>query len=575
MLKHLYIKNYTLIDTLDIDFQSGFSVITGETGAGKSIILGAVGLLLGQRAESKSIKDESAKCIVEAHFSFDEDNAAIKALFDENEIEFDSDDCIIRRELMASGKSRAFINDTPAPLSLLKEIGDKLMDIHSQHKNLLLGNEDFQLNVVDIIAGNETLRSDYTLLYNRYKESEKTLGRIRQQLDASKANEDFIRYQCEELSKANLETGELDALKEESYAISHAEDIKSALYNADETFNGDNISLLGNLKSALGSMESIVEVFPKSKEIAERLQSSYIELQDISRDVSSLLEEVDFDPMRMGYINDRLNLLNTLLKKYKVESDEELIAKRDELAINLSQIENSDEELRQAEKNVTEKLGVLMEKAAELTSSRTEAARKVEAEMQRRLIPLGIPNIRFDVHIEEKEPSADGTDRVVFYFSANKNAQPQPVAQIASGGEIARVMLSLKAMISGATQLPTIIFDEIDTGVSGKIAEKMAEMMAEIAHGASQSEEICKNGSPLAEEKGNVGRQVISITHLPQIAAYASNHYKVYKEDNDLFSETKMIQLSQEQRVSEIAAMLSGSTITDEALNNARALLKK
>lgn len=554
MLKHLYIKNYTLIDTLDIDFLSGFSVITGETGAGKSIILGAVGLLLGQRADTKAIKDTCDRCVIEAHFSFESNHETLKALFDENDIDFDADDCIVRRELLASGKSRAFINDTPAPLSLLKEIGDKLMDIHSQHQNLLISSEDFQLNVVDIIAGNKEILAEYTLLYNRYKESERALAAIRQQFASAKDNEDFLRYQCDELSKAELREGELDELQDEASAISHSEDIKSALFQADDMLNGDATNLLGNLKQTANSLANIEQVFPKVQDISERIQSSYIELQDISREVSSLLDEVDFDPMRMEYINERINQLNTLIKKYKVADEAELIAKRDKLSAELAQIDNSDEALRNAEQEVATNRDAMMAKSAELSASRTEASRKVETEMQQRLMALGMPNIRFEVRMEAKEPSSDGSDRIIFYFSANKNAQLQPVSQIASGGEIARVMLSLKAMISGVAKLPTIIFDEIDTGVSGKIAEKMAEIMAEM---------------------GNEGRQVISITHLPQIAAYAANHYKVYKEDNDLFSETKMIHLDSDQRIREVAAMLSGSTITEEALNNARALLNR
>ena len=415
----------------------------------------------------------------------------------------------------------------------LKEIGDKLMDIHSQHQNLLLNNEDFQLSVVDIIADNEELREEYTLLYNKYKEAEKQLEQIKKQIEATKENEEYLRYQFNELTNANLIAGELESLTDEGETISHAEDIKSALYFVDETFNGEATNLLGNLKQSSNSIANIEEVFPKVKDVSERMQSSFIELQDISRELSALLDEVDFDPMRMEFINERVNLLHTLIKKYKVESDAELIEKRDTLSAELSQIENSDEELKQAEKRVDECYATLMGKASELNETRRKAASKVEAEMQQRLVPLGIPNIRFEVRIESTEPTAVGADRVTFYFNANKNAQLQPVAQIASGGEIARVMLSLKAIISGATKLPTIIFDEIDTGVSGKIAEKMAEMMAEIS---------------------NEGRQVISITHLPQIAAFANNHYKVFKEDNDLFSETKMVELTLDERIKEIVS---------------------
>ena len=553
MLKHLYIKDYTLISCLDMDFSPGFSVITGETGAGKSIILGALGLLLGQRADTKAIKDGCSKCTIEAHFSFADNNSTMKALFADNELDFDPDDCIVRRELSATGKSRAFINDTPAPLSLLKELGDKLMDIHSQHQNLLLNNEDFQLHVVDIIAGNADKKEQYQSLFSHYTQARAKAAKLSAQIAEIKRNEDFLRYQYNELLSAALQEGEYSALQEEYSLVSHTEDIKSALYQADTILTEEPVNIVYNLRQAANHLSAIQNVYPKAVELHNRLNSTYIEVEDISHDISALAQDVDFDPQRLEYINERMSQLNTLIKKYKADDPDTLLAIRDDLALQLSHIDNSDVELVAAEKEAAILLEQLKESATILSATRKQSSQVIEKQMEQTLIPLGMPNIRFEVKIESKEHSADGADKVQFYFSANKNAQLQPISQIASGGEIARVMLSLKALISGAVQLPTIIFDEIDTGVSGSIAEKMAEVMADIA---------CK------------GRQVISITHLPQIAARGDNHYKVFKEDNDLFSETKMQHLDTDQRVKEIAKMLSGSKITDEAISNAKSLLK-
>lgn len=553
MLKHLFIKNYTLVSNLDIDFGQGFSVITGETGAGKSIILGAVSLLLGQRADSKSIQEGFDKCIIEAHFSFGDDSA--QEIFNKYDIEYDASDCIVRRELYISGKSRAFINDTPVQLNTLKELGEKLMDIHSQHQNLLINNEEFQLNVVDIIADDKKLLDEYTLLYEEYNKVLKKLAIITKQSKEAKENEEYIRFQLDELHNANLCIGEDEELKEESVALTYAEDIKSALYNTDCILSGtdDEKGVISKLSSISSQLSSASAHLSSLKSIHDSIESAYLELQDVSREISYKLQNVEFNPEHLDKINERIFQLSTLQKKYHVASIEELIQKRDELERNMSLIENSDAELSMAQQEVHACRARLMAKAALLTDMRKQAADKIEEEMQQRLVPLGIPNIRFEVHVDSKDPSADGADKVQFYFSANKNTTIQPVSQIASGGEIARVMLSIKAMISGTIELPTIIFDEIDTGVSGKIAEKMAEIMVEM---------------------GNSKRQVISITHLPQIAAKGQYHYKVYKEEGDLFSETNMVQLTPEQRVVEIAGMLSGSELTDEAINNAKVLLK-
>ena len=481
MLKQLIIKNFTLIDTLDIRFNPGFSVITGETGAGKSIILGAIGLLLGQRADTKAIKAGASKCVIEAHF--DLSRYDMEEFFSQNDIEYDPDDCIVRRELAASGKSRAFINDTPAPLALLKELGERLIDVHSQHQNLLLGKQDFQLEVVDIIA-----------------------------------------------------------------------DDAAELYEADNMLAAEGAGAVGNLRSAGGAMEAVASMLPQAAELAERLNSTYIELKDVSQEISRLLESIDFDPAELDAINDRLDTIYSLEKKYHCESVEGLLARRNELREQIDNIDNSDEALAELQARVDAARQHCLDCGARLTALRTDAARRIEGEMQQRLVPLGMPSVRFSVAVDAEQPSRNGCDRVSFLFSANRSTPMQPVSQVASGGEIARVMLSLKAMISGAVKLPTIIFDEIDTGVSGKIAEKMALIM---------------------QQMGRSDRQVISITHLPQIAAVGQMHYKVYKEETDSGTTSRMILLDGDARVREIAQMLSGSDVSEAAINNAKELLRK
>ena len=551
MLKHLYIKNFTLIDELDIELYPGFSVITGETGAGKSIILGAIGLLLGQRADSKAIKQGADKCVIEAQF--DLSRYGMEDFFEENDIEYDASDCIIRRELTAAGKSRAFINDTPVQLSMLKELGERLVDIHSQHQNLLLNKQDFQLNVVDIIAGDEKELAAYQQAFTQYHAAEKELQALQESIEQNRQNADFLQFQCEELSQANLMEGEQEELEQKSETMSHAEEIKSALYEADNALSSEGTGVVVSLKTALSAIRQIEEVLPDAKELVERMDSSYIELKDIAQEISSQMEYVDFDPNELDVINNRLDKLYDLEKKYHVETVEELITKRDELKLQLDCIENSDEALEELQKKLAQ-LQMQAKKAADtLTKLRTKAAKQIEKEMQTRLVPLGMPNVRFSIQMTEGALGTSGQDQVAFLFSANTSTPLQPISQVASGGEIARVMLSLKAMISGAVKLPTIIFDEIDTGVSGKTAEKMAQIM---------------------QEMGQHERQVISITHLPQIAALGSTHYKVEKEETSKGTISKMRQLSPEERIDEIAQMLSGSDISEAAIQNAKQLLK-
>ena len=551
MLKQLYIKNFTLIDELDISFNPGFSVITGETGAGKSIILGAIGLLLGNRADTRQVKAGTERCIVEAHFDLHKYN--LQTFFQEHDLDYDEQDCIVRREVSASGKSRAFINDSPVSLQQMKDLGERLVDIHSQHQNLLLRKEDFQLNVIDLMAGNERERNDYATTYQSYTKARSQLQALKQQMQASHDNEDFLRFQQSELNDAQLTAGEQEELEEQSQLMSHVEEIKSALYESDNLLNADSTGIVNGLRTIINQLHSIENVFPAAEELASRTDECFIELKDISEEISNRLERVDFNPAELERINDRLDHLYSLQQKYHVSSVEELIDIKQNIDEQLSQIDNSDEQLKELQDQLIALESACQDKAKRLSATRQKAARKVEQAMKSRLVPLGIPNVRFEVSLSEKPLSTDGTDRVAFLFSANKSTALLPVSEVASGGEIARVMLSLKAMISGSVKLPTIIFDEIDTGVSGRVAEQMAAIM---------------------KEMGDADRQVISITHLPQIAAMGATHYRVSKEERKQGTTSSMVMLSQEERISEIAQMLSGSNISEAAISNAKALLQ-
>lgn len=551
MLKQLYIKNFTLIDTLDIQLHPGFSVITGETGAGKSIILGAIGLLLGQRADSKTIKQGADKCVIEAHF--DLSRYQMETFFTDNDIEYDAQDTIIRRELTAAGKSRAFINDTPVPLSTLKELGEQLVDVHSQHQNLLLQKQDFQLSVVDIIADDAREQEAYRQSFNDYHEAQRQLQELKDSIIQNRQQADFLGFQYNELCDARLADGEQEELEQRSETMTHAEDIKSALYEADNTLQAEQTGVVTSLRNAATALKGISRVFPAATELAERIDTAYIELKDIAQEVSSHLEDVDFDPAELDAVNARLDRIYDLQKKYHADSVTELIVLRDDIGKKLSAIENSDEALQEMETRCQQLKASCQQQADILTRQRTKAARQIEKEMQQRLVPLGMPNVRFAINIEQTELSRSGHDHVSFLFSANTSTPLQPVAQVASGGEIARVMLSLKVMISGAVKLPTIIFDEIDTGVSGRVAEQMAQLM---------------------QEMGSHDRQVISITHLPQIAAIGTSHYKVAKSETANGTTSTMKELTPDERVNEIAQMLSGSDVTAAAIQNAKELLK-
>ena len=550
MLRSLYIQNYALIEKLDISFGAGFSVITGETGAGKSIILGAIGLLLGQRAEVKAIRQGASKCVIEARF--DISAYGMEPFFEENELEYE-EECILRREVYASGKSRAFINDTPASLVQMKELGEQLIDVHSQHQNLLLNKEGFQLNVLDILSHNDEQLSAYQSLYREWKQAQQDLAELIARAEQNKADEDYIRFQLEQLEEANLSAGEQEELEQETDTLSHAEEIKAGLFRVGQLLTSDEGGLLAGLKESLNTMLGLQKVYSPATELAERLESTYIELKDVSQEVSSQEEHVEFNPERLEEVNDRLNLIYTLQQKHRVTTVEELLALTEEYAAKLAAITSYDERIGELTTLCDTLYNKVKKQAAVLTKARTSAAREVEKQMASRLIPLGMPNVRFQVEMGmRKEPGVHGEDTVNFLFSANKNGALQSISSVASGGEIARVMLSIKAMIAGAVKLPTIVFDEIDTGVSGEIADRMADIM---------------------QEMGEQDRQVISITHLPQIAARGCAHYKVYKQDNEIETNSHIRRLADEERVEEIAHMLSGATLTEAALNNAKALL--
>ena len=550
MLRSLYIQNYALIEKLDISFGAGFSVITGETGAGKSIILGAIGLLLGQRAEVKAIRQGASKCVIEARF--DISAYGMEPFFEDNELEYE-EECILRREVYASGKSRAFINDTPASLVQMKELGEQLIDVHSQHQNLLLNKEGFQLNVLDILSHNDEQLSAYQSLYREWKHAQQELADLIARAEQNKADEDYIRFQLEQLEEANLSAGEQEELEQETDVLSHAEEIKAGLFRVGQLLTSDEGGLLAGLKESLNTMLGLQKVYSPATELAERLESTYIELKDVSQEVSSQEEDVEFNPDRLEEVNDRLNLIYTLQQKHRVTTVEELLALAEEYAAKLAAITSYDERIGELTTLCDTLYNKVRKQAAVLTKARTGAAREVEKQMASRLVPLGMPNVRFQVEMGiRKEPGVHGEDTVNFLFSANKNGSLQNISSVASGGEIARVMLSIKAMIAGAVKLPTIVFDEIDTGVSGEIADRMADIM---------------------EEMGEQDRQVISITHLPQIAARGCAHYKVYKQDNETETNSHIRRLADEERVEEIAHMLSGATLTEAALNNAKALL--
>ena len=550
MFKSLSINNYALIDRLDISVEPGFTVITGETGAGKSIMLGALGILLGGRAEARAVRTGAAKCVVEA--AFDVSALGIQGFFDENDIDFDGEECILRREVTAAGKSRAFINDTPVPAARLKEIGALVIDIHSQHRNLLIGREDYLLDTLDTVAANSAEKEAYAEAFAQWRKAEEDLKALRLQAEKGQTDGDYLKFQLTQIQEAALLPDEQEELEKENALLEHAEEIKASLGSAAFAINGSDGERLAELRRAAQLLESIAAHLPEAAALAERLESARIEIGDIADELERQSEGIDFNPARAEQVASRLNLIYDLLQKHRAASITELLALAKDWEEQLNRLENMESLLEESQRRCAALLADLRKKGSVLTATRGKAANIVEQSLTESLHTLGMPNVSIQFSLQPREvPAACGMDTPVFLFSANKNVPMQPVSEIASGGEIARVMLALKGLIARHKNLPTIIFDEIDTGVSGTMAERMAVMMGEIA-------KHC---------------QVLCITHLPQIAAKGNAHFRVHKEENETGTTSHISRLSPEERVREIATMLSGAEISEAAVSNAKALL--
>jgi DNA repair protein RecN (Recombination protein N) len=550
MLKSLSIRNYALISTLEIDFSEGFSVVTGETGAGKSIILGALSLILGQRADAKSIRQGEDKCCIEG--CFDISSYQLESFFREKEWEYDGQNCIMRREIWSSGKSRAFINDTPAGLNDLKELGAFLIDVHSQHQNLLLGNNRFQLQVLDILAGNNKIRMEFKSTYRHFLSIRTQWQELCEKVKTLASEQDYMRFQLRQLEDARLQAHEQSAWEEELALLSHIEEIKGGLYALEYLLSDEDRGIVVSLKESLQLAQSLSKIYPPSSEMLYRLETAYLDLKDLLQDISGQQEKLEFDPERLQWVNDRLDLIYSLQQKHKTDSVEGLIALQNQWQAQLQAIEDYDEKIIALKKQMDTTRELVLSLAGQLSATRKETAVRLEKQLTEKVSVLGMPYIQFQCRISGKEfPDSDGSDEISFLFSANKNAGLKAVAQTASGGEISRLMLGIKALMAGTTALPTIIFDEIDTGVSGEMADKMGNIMRQMSK----------------------DMQVIAITHLPQIAAKGDSQWLVYKKENNHWTETHIRQLSEEERIKEIGQMLSGSELTNAAIENAKQLL--
>ena len=552
MLKHITIRNYALIEKVEIDFSAGFSVITGETGHGKSVFLGAIAMLLGERSDAKTVREGADRCVIEG--TFDISGFGLQALFEENDLDYD-EECIIRRELAANGRSRAFVNDTPVNVSVLKEIGARLIDIHSQHQNLLLGDRNYQLGVLDTLSGNKRQLVDYKECYRVYISLQQELVERKEALEASRRDEEWLRFQLDEIEAAAPKSGELEELELELQELSHAEEIQAALYGACNAIDSDEHSMLQAVREAATALSRVSAHYAAAGELADRLESNYIELKDCCEEMQQRAGRVQFAPARLEFVENRVAQLYSLLKKHKVEDIDGLLALAQDYAARLDGIANGDEDIKELEKRIAKAGEELDAMASVLTAMRKESAAVLQEKIVAILVNLGMPMIRFEVDFRPVEGfTATGRDNVVFLFSANSSSAPQPLSDVASGGEMARVMLALKSLIASGSKQPTLIFDEVDTGVSGILAERMGRMMQQMAGGLSQ---------------------VLSITHLPQVAALGTNHYKVYKEETAKGTVTNIVALDNEERVREIAQMMSGEELTGAALDNARELLAK
>ncbi|MGV8964430.1 MAG: DNA repair protein RecN [Candidatus Saccharimonadaceae bacterium] len=551
MLKSLFIKNYALIDELKIEFDKGFSVVTGETGAGKSIILGALSLILGQRAESKYIKQGESKCIIEG--VFDISVYDLRILFDENDWFYEGDECIIRREIWANGKSRAFVNDSPVYLNHLKTLGERLIDIHSQHENLSLNDNLFQLTIVDLISKTSSVKKKYAAYYLSYRETEKELTELHQLALRNKEEQDFLLFQFNNLTDAHLEAEEQDVLEAELETITHSEEIKSGLYKLINLLSGDEQCVESGLRQSLENAKAVQRFFATSQNLVERIESAYIDMKDLRQEAERMFEVVEYSPDRQQIIEDRLSLIYGLQQKHSVATVQQLLDIHSEIKLKLQNIDVLDERIEELEKAYIQIKEVVYSEANILSDLRKSSVNAIEKSIVDQLAYLGIPNARFEISFtDKKQLDVTGKDTISFLFSANKNTHLQPISQIASGGEISRLMLSLKSLVADATALATIIFDEVDTGTSGEIADKMGLIMHDLS----------KN------------MQVIAITHLPQIAVKGDAHYFVYKKDLEDSTITSVKRLSMSERIQEIAGMLSGAETTVQAMENAKIMLK-
>jgi len=552
MLNQVHIRNYVLIDRLDIQFREGFSVMTGETGAGKSIILGALNLLLGGRADSRTIRQGADKCTIEGTFAIA--GYGLEQFFSDNGLDYDPNETIMRRELSASGKSRAFINDTPVTLTQLRDLGCHLIDIHSQHQNLALGTQPFQLDVVDTIAANNKVKTEYVQSFAKWSELKTRLARLKAEFDSDNTDREYLEFQLEGLESARLVSGEQEELEQEADILSHAEEIKQELFTAAQILSGDESGCITKLRSALQYFRSAQKKYPQAQELADRLDSCLIELKDIAETADNAQEEINYDPARLEQVNERLDLIYSLLKKHKKESIAQLLELAGNIRTRLDRSSSYEFEIEQLTIQAESARVEMEKKASGLTQTRKKASDTIIRDIKELLAPLGIPNVKFSIEIQPSTVyDRNGHDVIRFMFSANRSVPMQEISQVASGGEIARVMLCIKSLMAGARALPTIIFDEIDTGVSGAVAERMAMLMKQMSDG---------------------NRQVLAITHLPQIAAIGQTHYKVFKTDDQDATHTRIAVLEDDDRIREIAGMMSGSTLTQAALDNAKALIE-
>lgn len=551
MIESLHISNYALIDKIDIDFHVGLNIITGETGAGKSIILGALSLILGERADTKVVRDNQKKSVIEAIFSA-RGYKTLEQYCSENEIDWDNEQCILRREITPNGRSRAFVNDTPVSLTQLQFIAQQLVDIHSQHQNQLLSSADYQLNVIDNLAKNENLLKEYSSRYSAFRNAVRKLKTTRNLIEQNNSEEEFMRFQLQHLERMNLVAGEQSELEKDRDMLANMTDIKMRLESALAALTHDNINALSLIKEATDSCSHLSSIVPNIEELTSRLEASRIEIQDITETLSEYDNNLNADPNDLDAIEQRLSEIYSLQHRHNVNSVEELISIREEIKEKLNAIENSEDVLKQLEVEAKQAQRYALEIAKEISSARKKEAEIFAKMLTERALPLGMKNLQCKVDVTNTTSlQPNGIDNFEFLFAFNKNQQLMPIGGKASGGEISRLMLSIKSIIADKMQLPSIIFDEVDTGVSGDVASRMGEMMHNISR--------------------NI--QVIAITHLPQVAAKGDWQYKVYKEDDDTTTQTQIKQLTTDERINEIAIMLSGSTIEDTAIANARSLL--